>query len=53
MVAGNTTGALVIVSALVISQLTNTISLQNEETMESNDLRCNKIERQIEHKEKK
>jgi hypothetical protein len=53
MVAGHTTGALVINSALVISQLTNAISLQNEEAMESNNLRCKEIERQVERKVKK
>ncbi len=52
-VAGNTTGALVINSALVIRQLTNAISLQNEEAMESNNLRRKEIERQVESKEKK
>jgi hypothetical protein len=36
-VVGNTAGALVINSALVISQLTNAISLQNEEAMGSNN----------------
>ncbi len=53
MVAGHTTGALVIDSALVISQLTNAISLQNEEAMESNNLRCKENERQVDREEKK
>jgi hypothetical protein len=44
-VAGNTAEALVIDSAVVISQLTNTISLKNKEAMESNNLRCKDIER--------
>jgi hypothetical protein len=52
-VAGNTAGALVIDSASVISQLTNAISLQNKEAMESKNLHHKEIERQIEHKEKK
>ncbi len=51
-VAGNTTGALVINNALVISQLTYKISLQNED-MESNNPRFKEIERQVECKEKK
>jgi hypothetical protein len=53
MAAGNTAGALVINNASVISQLINAISLQNEEGMESNNLLCKEIERQIECKEKK
>ncbi len=51
--AGNTAGTLVINNPLVISQLTNPISLQNKEAMESNNLRYKEIERQIEHEEKK
>jgi hypothetical protein len=43
MVAGNTARALVINIALVISQLTNAISLQNKETMESNNLHHKKL----------
>ena len=46
-------GAAVVNNASVISQLTNAISLQNEEAIESNNLRCEEIERQIECKEKK
>jgi hypothetical protein len=53
MVAGTTTEALVMNSASVISQLTNTISLQNEKAMESNILGCKEIEKQVERKEKK
>jgi hypothetical protein len=52
-VTGNTAGALVIDSASVISQLTNVISIQNEKAMESNNLRCKEIERQVEREEKK
>jgi hypothetical protein len=51
--AGNTTGALVINSASVISELINAISLKNEQAMESNSLCPNEIERQVECKEKK
>jgi hypothetical protein len=40
-------------NAFVISQLTNSISVQNEEAIESNNLCCKKIERQIEQEEKK
>ncbi len=46
-------GAVVVDNASVISQITNAISLQNKEAIESNNLRCKEIERQIEHKEKK
>jgi hypothetical protein len=46
-------GAVAINNALVISQLTNGISLQNKEAMESNNLCHKKIERQIEREEKK
>jgi hypothetical protein len=53
VVAGNTAGALVINSSSVISQLTNVISLQNDEAMESNNLRHKEIKRQVERKENK
>jgi hypothetical protein len=55
MAATSTTarGAVVIDNALVISQLTNTISLQNKEAMESNNLCHQEIEWQIEREEKK
>jgi hypothetical protein len=46
-------GAVVIDIALVISQLTNAISLQIKEPMESNNLRHKEIERQIKPEEKK
>jgi hypothetical protein len=55
MAATSTTAsrAVVINNALVISQLTNTISLQNKEAMESNNLHHQDIEWQIEREEKK
>ena len=40
-------------NASVISQLTNAISPQNKEAIESNNLRCKEIEKQIEREEKK
>ncbi len=46
-------GAVVVNNASVISQLTNAISLQNKEAIESNNLSCKEIERQLERKEKK
>jgi hypothetical protein len=46
-------GAVVVHNASVISQLTNAISLQNKEAIESNNIRCKEIKRQIEREEKK
>jgi hypothetical protein len=46
-------GTLALDNAPVISQLTNAISVQNEEEMESNYLCLKEIERQIEQEEKK
>ena len=46
-------GAVVVDNASVINQLTNAISLQNEEAIESNNLRRKEIKRQIEREEKK
>jgi hypothetical protein len=46
-------GAVTLDNALVVSQLTITISVQNKEAMESNNLRCKEIERKIEQEEKK
>jgi hypothetical protein len=49
----NTASASTLDNALVISQLTNTISIQNKEAMESNNLCQMEIERQIKKEEKK
>ena len=46
-------GVVVVDNASVISQLTNGISLQNEEAIESNNLRHKEIKRQIKRKERK
>jgi hypothetical protein len=46
-------GAVVIDNALVISQLTNTISLQNKKAMKLNNLCHKEIEQQIEQEKKK
>jgi hypothetical protein len=46
-------GVVVIDNASVISQLTNAISLQNKEAMESNNLCRKEIEQQIKREEKK
>jgi hypothetical protein len=49
----NTAGAATLDNASVISKLTNAISIQNKEAMESNNLRHKEIVRQIEREEKK
>jgi hypothetical protein len=49
----NAAGTSIIDITLVISQLTNAISVQNEEAIESNNLCSKEIERQIEQEEKK
>ncbi len=49
----NAAGVATLDNASVINQLTNAISIQNKEAMESNNLRCKEIERQIEREEKK
>jgi hypothetical protein len=50
---GITAGAAISDNASVISQLTNTISIQNEEAMEPNNLCRKEIERQMERNKKK
>ncbi len=49
----NAAGALTLDNSLVISQLTNGISVQNEEAIKSKNLHHKDIERQIEQEEKK
>jgi hypothetical protein len=51
--SGITAGAAIIHNALVISQLTNVVSIQNKEAMELNNLCHKEIEKQMECKEKK
>ena len=46
-------GAVVVNNASVISQLTNAISLENKEAIESNNLHRKEIKRQIKREEKK
>jgi hypothetical protein len=49
----NAAGVATLDNASVINQLTNAISIQNKEAMESNNLCRKEIERQIEREEKK
>jgi hypothetical protein len=49
----NAAGVTTLDNTSVMSKLTNKISIQNEETMESNNIHRKEIERRIEREEKK